>query len=391
MQDLQQLIILASAKDRGFYEKAKARVFLQEMDFVPQEVWRGVESYYSRDEEATRCEAEILKADLAQRFPKKKELFAEYLSASVSVPNVASLFADYRRQQLLYKIQNEIVLEGKLLPDLMQQYLDSLYVEEQKTIYSKMSVEEIEAPFAENKLIRILPKKLNDKLGGGIPRQYHIGIIARPNTGKTAFCINMLYGFAKQGLKVIYCCNEDSDAAINRRVFSRFCGAPPSVYTQDPGKYELAAENNGYENFMYHPIFPGSPSEIQRMVETYKPDVICIDQLRNLHVPGKQTGLTYILEESAKAVRAIAKKHNLIAVTVTQAGDSATGKIFLDVGDCDSSNTGFAAALDLMLGLGQTEDLQSKGVLGVSVLKTKTAPIQPFYVNVDYSIQRIKS
>ena len=77
------------------------------------------------------------------------------------------------------------------------------------------------------------------------------------------------------------------------------------------------------------------------------------------------------LEEAANAMRNIAKRYDAIAITVTQAGDSAQGKAVLDMGDVDSSNTGIPGACDVLLGIGGTEQQIAQGIRTLSLSKNK--------------------
>jgi hypothetical protein len=70
-------------------------------------------------------------------------------------------------------------------------------------------------------------------------------------------------------------------------------------------------------------------------------------------------------------MRNIAKKYDAVAITVTQAGDSAEGKAVLDMGDVDSSNTGIPGACDVLLGIGATEQHKEQGLRILSLSKNK--------------------
>jgi len=97
--------------------------------------------------------------------------------------------------------------------------------------------------------------------------------------------------------------------------------------------------------------------------------VVLVDQLRNLNV--HEDHFVQKLEKAASAVRNLAKKHGFVAISVTQAGDSASGKSILDMGDVDSSNTGIPATADVMIGIGATAEDERLGRRVLSLPKNK--------------------
>ena len=85
----------------------------------------------------------------------------------------------------------------------------------------------------------------------------------------------------------------------------------------------------------------------------------------------KSDSRTAELEAAGIEARAIAKEYNVLVISVTQAGDSATGKVYLDISDVDSSKTGIPASADLMIGLGADEAMKANGLIGFSLCKNK--------------------
>jgi hypothetical protein len=79
------------------------------------------------------------------------------------------------------------------------------------------------------------------------------------------------------------------------------------------------------------------------------------------------------LEEAATQARTWAKKYSCVVVSVTQAGDSASGKAVLDLGDVDYSNTGIPAQADVMIGIGASEAQRNAGEVMISLPKNKVS------------------
>jgi len=70
-------------------------------------------------------------------------------------------------------------------------------------------------------------------------------------------------------------------------------------------------------------------------------------------------------------MRKVGKKYNLVPISITQAGDSATGKSYLSRGDIDFSNVGIPGTADLLLGIGATEEMERGGERMISFVKNK--------------------
>jgi RecA-family ATPase len=159
---------------------------------------------------------------------------------------------------------------------------------------------------------------------------------------------------------------------------------------EDPEGADALAREMGYDNLVLASLTPGTPKEIERLIIDHKPDVVVMDQLRNLLVG--EENFTRSLERSAQIVRALGKKHNALVLSVTQAGDSASGKSILDMGDVDSSNTGIPAQADVMIGIGMSRDDELQGRRVLSLPKNKAGGNHDsFPVRVDLARSRVYS
>src|SRR5690606_34278645 len=115
-----------------------------------------------------------------------------------------------------------------------------------------------------------------------------------------------------------------------------------------------------------------------------KPDVILVDQLRNLK--SKEDSRVNQLDEVARGLRDIGKAKKIVVVDVTQAGESAEGKSVLTMTDIDSSKTGVPAAADLLIGVGANKEQEASGFRVLSLCKNKingyhgalTVKVNPF-------------
>lgn len=240
--------------------------------------------------------------------------------------------------------------------------------------------------------IAIMPRALNDAIRGGALPGHHVVVFARPETGKTTFVLNATAGFLKQGKTVLYVGNEDPAEDIICRLVGRITGLRTDEVESDPERADTRARELGYDNFIYAGLAPGTLKEIEQLVREYEPDVLIVDQVRNLSIGGSEGSYTVKLEAAASGIRAIAKSHGLLAISVTQAGDSASGKSILDMGDVDFSNTGIPATADLMVGIGAGRDDVQAGRVVLSLCKNKIGGRHAVIpVIVDYSLGKLIS
>ena len=223
-----------------------------------------------------------------------------------------------------------------------------------------------------------------------MPRQSQVGVVARPDIGKSTVTINIAVQACIEGYKVVFFGNEDPDSVMILRAYTRFLKASRDKILSNPNGAYNAAMKRGLSNFTFISLSPGTMVEIEQHVKELKPDVIIVDQLRNMRVGSKDTGLTEALNTLAKEGRTLAKKYNLVSIVVTQAGDSASGKLILDYTDVEYSNTGFAAQLDLMIGVGQNATMKETGGAMLAFPKNKlTAPLAPFEVMMKYDTNEV--
>src|SRR5690606_32666023 len=73
-------------------------------------------------------------------------------------------------------------------------------------------------------VLKVYPESLNNKLDGGAAGGDHIVVFARPEAGKSAWVINAMGGFARQGAPGLYIGNEDRKDRIEGRIISNLSG-----------------------------------------------------------------------------------------------------------------------------------------------------------------------
>ena len=359
-----------------------------------QLIFSAIANYYDLDESAQKCDVEILRLKLSKKYPRltsRINEFLETLPEPTSLKNLISVFKDMRRERVGLEVM-QMIASGQQdsVKSLMDKYLSledvSAAIDE---VFNATPLEDIEQHFTGTNIIPMFPSKLNELLRlRGLPRQSQVLVFARPNVGKSAAAINIAGGCAERGYKVLYIGNEDPSPVMVFRLVSRILRTPEEDIKKDLKTYYTKALENGYGNIYFKEMTPGTYREVRTWVEKLRPDVVVIDQIRNMQF--SKISMTVNLEQASIAMRNLAKEFDFLSVLVTQAGDSATNKLVLRMEDVEWSHTGIAAAMDLMIGLGQNDEFRAQGKIMLSFPKVKNnPPILPFHAKVDYATNRI--
>jgi KaiC/GvpD/RAD55 family RecA-like ATPase len=395
-------ILSALLKSRDAYERVG---HLLGSDLGPQEViiLEAIKQYYERDPSATIVDPVLVAETIARTLPNPKHqttfrnLVSGLWDSDVSAANVVADFIEVRRAAAGSKLATALaagkpVVEVEPLLRDYSEWASKTELEElEVTVSVAKSIKDILAERRQaGGLIRVVPQALNDRLGGGLLRGHHLIVFARPETGKTLILINMASGFAKQGLKVLYCGNEDPLADLQTRMVCRMADMTRAEVEENQDEADARAFANGYGNVVFAELTPGTLQEIERLCEEHKPDVVIVDQLRNLNVG--EDNFVRALEKAASGVRTIGKRQNCLLVSATQAGDSASGKSVLDMGDVDSSNTGIPAQCDVLLGAGMSGEDEARGIRVFSLCKNKPGNNHDYFpVSVEPAKSKVRS
>lgn len=336
--------------------------------------------YYNTDGSVRQCSSDIVR-ERALRLPNPKhaeavDSYLRGLPESVSIPNVIHDIIEHKRGVISDKLSVALANRSPEVPDLLKEYGR---IGSEPGEASEMGSSEIldfadtsylEAEPQENEaLIQLWPKSLNNAVGGGAKRGHQILVFARPEAGKTLVTLNLVAGFLHQELRVLYVGNEEPVTDLRTRLTQRILKLSKAQVLADRVGAAKALDKRLRGTLFLAGLAPGTFPEIERHCDKLEPDVVVLDQLRNIRV---QAGARVEeLEAAATAARNLAKRRSILVVSVTQAGDSATNKIYLDLNDVDSSKTGIPAQMDLMIGVGSNQDMQEAGMLGFSLCKNK--------------------
>ena len=357
--------ILSTQIDNDFTDQAKI-------------IWRLIKEYYGADPEARHVDTDVLKSTVQRKQPKHADLFIDYIDSlgEVSCTNVLKEAIAVKLEAARHKLAQELIAgKDEKVDNLLEEYhrlrLGEIHEENTTEIYRGLTAQEILANTSADNRIALLPSSLNNQIKGGVLRGHHVVIFAPTDMGKSLFALNMAYGITKQGYKTLYVGNEDPAKDMMERIFWRFSGMPETEISKDPARADEVAFGRNYNNFIFAEVAPGTPREIEELIDEHKPDALVVDQIRNLDMGESNKVLQ--LEAAASFMRRMGKKHNLVPISLTQAADSATGKMFLQRGDIDYSNVGIPGTADLLIGIGATDDMEMHGERMLSFVKNKVS------------------
>lgn len=392
-------------KSREAFDKVGGLVDEKDLGEQERVILSAIKDYYSLDAHGVaRVDTDALSERITRKLPnpKHQSLFSGLVRSlaeqEVSPENVVHDFIEVRRTSAGSRLATALAagkssVEVQPLLDEYETWATRSVLEEQPavSIASAKSVSElVQSRVREGGLLKVAPASLNERLGGGLLRGHHLIVFARPEVGKTMVLINMACMFAKQGLKVLYVSNEDPLDDIVMRAVCRLSDMVRAQVIEAPKDAERAAILSGYDRITFAELAPGTPGEIEALCDEHTPDVVIIDQLRNLNVG--EDNFVRALEKAASAVRNLGKRQNCLVVSATQAGDSASGKSVLDMGDVDNSNTGIPAQADVLLGVGMSQDDEARGLRVFSLCKNKPGGNHDYFpVSVEPAKSKVSS
>jgi hypothetical protein len=369
---MQKQLLTTIIKSRNAFDKIHAPEIMDSLGVYERVLYESIVDYYLTDAKADLVDVGILQQQIKQKNPKHyKELLncLNELPKVQSEPNIIQLALDIRKDALSKILASRLLtVEKQGVEELIDKYQSLGNAHEE---YIKPSVAYLQQELSEENRIKLYPQTLHDCTGGAL-RGHNILVFGRPEIGKSAFLINLAGCFLRDGKKVLFIENEDVTSVTLSRIAARILEVPADVILSDKDYYQWELDKNGFGNLVLCPLTPGTLWDIERLTKRHKPDIVCVNQLSNLHI-GNAEGVQQ-REQAGKGIRAIAKRHNILAVSSAQAGGRGIGKLYLDLEDLDFSQTGLQGAVDLLIGIGmsglgtyENDDSQR----GISILKNK--------------------
>jgi len=374
-------ILAVLIDDRQSYDNIKDTLSEDDFTDLAQIILKQIVSYYNKDPDASHVDREVLTQKLTRKYPNHKDMLLSAMEniVPVSIPNVMSEYVDLRIESMARRISNMMSsgVPSKETNLLLEEY--QYLVEKREESFTEATASEVlinedfEKIFEDLKpenLMKVYPKSVNDALEGGVPKGSHIVVFGRPNSAKSLFGINLAANSVKNSLTVLYVGNEDPQSVMVSRVVNNLAGMTRIEILADMQEARDRADAEGYSNLIFAPMSPGSVSDVRRLALKHQPDIVIVDQLRNLST-SKNLSKVEKLDQVAQGLRNIGKETGAVMISITQAGDSAEGKLVLEMGDIDFSNTAIQAAADLIIGIGCDDNFKAQKRRMLTFCKSK--------------------
>ena len=385
---MEKLILEAAICGRPHYEQLAKYNIRESLSDQGQLVWDLVDEYYIHDTTCDYVDRALLVIALERKYPKHGAIFKVIIEGlePTSPDNLLYEIKEQKKSAVKMRLAQAFASDNEnLIGDLLVEYeqliVGDIDVENDNEVLIAPDLGQMMEARSMANRIKVLPEALNTVLEGGALRGHHIVLYAVTDIGKTLMALNMVRGFIEDGYKVLYVGNEDPVSDLIERFLVSLIGKDKWAIRKHWKKAQELAIKKGWGRLVWAELSPGTLTEIRSLIETHKPDVLVVDQIRNLNTGDKNFVRT--LEVAAQGMRNFAKKYNLLSISITQAGDSANGKAILNRGDIDNSNVGIPGTADLMLGVGATHDDEINGIRTLSFAKNKISgnksPVQCFF------------
>jgi len=361
----------------------------------------AIKSYYTADPSAESVDVEVLKVALDRRFkdvPRNQERMhdklTEVLSVDTSTVNVVREVLEQKRAMIGTHLADALLAQDMDRIEMyLQEYTDAsdlsvLDVGEEE--FQGLTLDALAAKIEDGGQWKLAPREIGSRIKGDLRGGHCVIVGARPERGKTLFGIQFAAGFLTHGAKVLYIGNEDPLPDLMLRMLSNLSGmSEPQMMADRSTAMERAVEV-GYNNCVFAGLSPGSLYEVEALVRRHKPDIVLVDQMRNIR--SKSENNTQRLEQVAMELRNIARRHACVMIALTQVGDSGRDKLTLNDGDIDGSNTGIPGACDVMILIGSNPDFEMRDLRTITLAKNKRGgDHSSFIVAVNRSLSRVSS
>lgn len=396
---MEEKILATIIKSRKGYNDLEQLGVREDLSDLGQLLYDMFSEYYTRDPDATEIDLSIIKEEISRSYNKTSDQFLHILSSldsKTSVPNVIDVVVSQRKHSIGLKLSSALHSESNKdyeIEELMQDYMNAC---ELGKTYKEETIEEINISFWAEKTdktqkIKLRPVSLNNNIDGGAFPGDNILIFGRPNVGKSLVAINMAVRCILDNKKVLWIENEDPLSRLIPRFICRTLGYSWTQIQEQPTDYEEQFLKKIGDNFIIKHLHPGTFREINSLIEKYKPEVVVINQLRNIKI-GKTESNVVALEKAATEARNSAGRYKVVMINTTQAGESAEGKAILSMSDVDSSKTGIPGQMDLMLGVGMDDRLNDMDRRMFTICKNKMSTFEgSFVVEIDKSLSKVIS
>ena len=207
------------------------------------------------------------------------------------------------------------------------------------------------------------PSMLNECVKG-VGKGHFTIIFARPESGKTAFWINMVggpNGFAYQEKvnNIAIFCNEEKPT---RNVFRLIQACSDMTRRHIDEEPVLANEEwkKIRDKIHVYDCKDFTVEAIDSYCEENNPDVVIIDQLDKVELSGVFNSGHEKLREIYKLTRDISSRRDVCMFGICQASSDAHDRNHISFNTMEGSKTGKAAEADLIIGIGKKDDWEGE-------------------------------
>jgi len=394
-------ILSACIADRDAYERIAEHITAKDMTPAVGFWLDLVKAWYANDTTANKVDVSVLSATGASRIPNPKQretimgVLADLPVAS-SPDNTARAALDLLRRNAGLELAGAIAAnDDKKQRLILPRYSDlcaatNLVTKNRPEWQDAVPIREIFKKVGQSNRIPLAPTRLNAHINGGALPGHHIVVFGRPEMGKSSFSVNLATVMAANGQRVLYVGNEDQIDNLKARALARAANMTLEQAENDQEAAFAAYERRGLEDrLLFSQLSKGSVDALRARVEEWKPTVLVIDQIRNLE--SGEDGLPARLEYNGQMVRRLLLDYGLIGISVTQAGGSAEGKVWLTMNDMDSSKTGLPGTADLIIGVGGNADMMARGQRALSFPKNKLSSAENAHEGIIVEIDHSRS
>lgn len=395
------LVVAACTDSRAAFDRVHEYIDERELSPMAAFWWPIVGSWYERDPDCERADRSILR-ERGKRKAGSAHVdtllgWFDDLPSDVSPDNVVAHVLDLKRIAVGNQLASQMGDDPAELIPLATEYKELLEATDlvKETWVEARDDDDIEFELDDAAKIKVLPVALNTRLRGGVPRGTHIMVFGPTEIGKSMVAVNMVAGFLRQGLRVLYVSNEDPALRVRLRIRSNLAAMSADEIKADPSEARRRSKEKGIDNLFVGNMDPGDVRQIERLVDQRGADVVIIDQLRNLNAVNGGGRLKNVqrIDQAAQEVRALLIRKQLVGVSIMQAYAGEHGKptVWFHADDVDSSRIGAPGQADVLLGIGADEEMQLQNVRAISICKNKVGGNhEGFTVQVWPKVSKVK-
>lgn len=396
--------ILASvAENRSAFLSFSKHGIAADLSDAGRLIYEAIEEFYDADVAAQHVDLDVIKESLKRKFGKRAGILIDIVNnfGEVSSLNIIKEVIAQRQHAVGQRLASALIdgTDRDEIDALLQEYIDieDNVQDETHTTVEGIDLYQLAEETSREHKLKVIPGILNYTIRGGLYRGDNILIYGRPNAGKSLVAINMAVGFMAAGHKVLWIENEDAFTRLVPRFVSRILKEPFTEESfQDPSEVEVmqqTLDSTCKDRLVIKRLTPGTFREIASLIEQHRPDVVVINQLKNIHM-GKADTNVIQLERAAIAARNFAGKYNVVMINVAQAGETAKNKLKLEKEDVYGSKTDIPGQMDLMIGIGLNDVYFRNNMRKFSLCKSKMGGDSDgatFDVRIDPAISKVYS